>query len=29
LIITEDEIDEIARRARRALDFTLRDLELA
>ena len=29
LVITEDEIDEIARRARRALDLTMRDLELA
>jgi putrescine---pyruvate transaminase len=29
LVITEGEIDEIARRARLALDFTLRDLELA
>jgi putrescine aminotransferase len=29
LIITEDEINEIARRARRALDLTLRDLDLA
>jgi putrescine aminotransferase len=29
LIITEGEIDELARRARRALDLTTRDLELA
>ena len=29
LVITEAEIDEIARRARRALDLTMRDLELA
>jgi putrescine aminotransferase len=29
LVITEGEIDEIARRARRALDLTMRDLEVA
>jgi hypothetical protein len=29
LVITEGEIDELVRRARRALDLTLRDLELA